>query len=326
MKTQQLALIISLLTFFAAGNLTAQQPTIDSLKIIPTYPTTYDIVKVIIYTSSAYTPCNLDTISFDIIGNQIFVSASPEIGIGPAICNSIDTITIGILNAATYDLICDLGTDVPPVQYDIDTIPFTVTQTIGPTIDSLTIIPTNPTTNDTVKVIGHTNFLTGTCFLIGSSINFNNETITVGVSHYIGGWPGICNSIDTLTIGKLNAASYELHYLLSDTLGPTTHDIDTIMFTVQQLNKLQLTDNSDEILKIYPNPTTTELNIDLNTLLTNKYQFDFYSVLGQKIKTVNTDEDSVSIDISNFKDGVYFIAITDGHGKRWMRKVIKKAS
>lgn len=99
------------------------------------------------------------------------------------------------------------------------------------TIDSLKIIPTNPTTNDTVKVITYTTFPNSSCNLTGSSINIIDSTINVYASHFQGGWPSICNSIDTLTIGKFNARTYELQYHLTDTAPPTTYDIDTIILS-----------------------------------------------------------------------------------------------
>lgn len=124
MKTHQLILAALLFTFFLSSNSKAQ--TIDSLKIIPTNPTTADTIKVIIYTFYSTSPCGLDTIAFDTIGNQILVSATAQLFDGAAPCYSIDTLTIGLLNAGDYELICDLSTDTPQTIYDTDTIYFTV--------------------------------------------------------------------------------------------------------------------------------------------------------------------------------------------------------
>lgn len=131
MKTLQLSLATLMVCWFLTSNSKAQTQAIDSLKIIPTNPTTNDTIKLIIYSYSPYTPCDLDTVAFDTMSNKIFVSATPVIGIGPATCTSIDTLTIGKLSAATYELICDLGTDAPPTTYDSDTLFFTVQQSNG---------------------------------------------------------------------------------------------------------------------------------------------------------------------------------------------------
>ena len=204
---------------------------------------------------------------------------------------------------------------------DVNIIPINNSRTI----DSLKIIPNNPTTNDTVRVIGYTRHPNSDCSLANSSVSIANDTITVVTSHTLGMLPTICNSIDTLTIGVLNTGSYELTYHLADTAPPTTYDIDTIIFTVQQVNALQPADNSGQKIKVYPNPTATELNIDLKTLPSDEYHINIYSVLGQKIKMVKTDKNNVSINISDLTEGVYFITITNGRGGQWTRKIIKNA-
>jgi len=204
---------------------------------------------------------------------------------------------------------------------DINIIPINNSRTI----DSLKIIPNNPTTNDTVKVISYTMHPNSDCSLTNSSVSITNDTITVNASYTLGMLPTICNSIDTLTIGVLNAGTYELTYHLADTAPPTTYDIDTIMFTVQQLNTLQHVEYSEKEIRVYPNPTISQINIELKILPADRYQIDFYSILGQKIKTVKTGKSNVSIDISDLTQGVYFITITDRHGGLWTRKVIKNA-
>jgi len=193
------------------------------------------------------------------------------------------------------------------------------------TIDSLKIIPINPTSNDTIKVICYTTFPYGDCNLGSSSVNIVDSIITIYTSYNIGLYPAFCNSIDTLTIGILNAGTYELTCHLSDTAPPTTYDIDTIIFTVQQGSGLQLIDNSGQEIKAYPNPTTTEIYINLKTQLNERHDIDIYSVFGQKIKTIKTDKKKILINISDLTEGVYFIVIISDYDKQWTQKIIKNA-
>ncbi|HIA37586.1 MAG TPA: hypothetical protein EYN89_12860, partial [Flavobacteriales bacterium] len=92
--------------------------------------------------------------------------------------------------------------------------------------DSLEIIPANPTTTDTVKVICYTTWMSVVpgqpCGypLLNSSLNINNNEIDVYKtpldsvdSNYIVLWV-LCNSIDTITVGRLNAGTYDLTYHL----------------------------------------------------------------------------------------------------------------
>ncbi len=106
-------------------------------------------------------------------------------------------------------------------------------------IDSLKIIPTNPTTSDSVKVISYTVFNSGDCQLASSSVNINGAAIDIYASHILGPYASYCYSTDIITIGKLDAGTYEIHYHLTANSLPTTNDIDTISFTVQQATGLQ---------------------------------------------------------------------------------------
>ncbi|HLG36116.1 MAG TPA: T9SS type A sorting domain-containing protein [Bacteroidia bacterium] len=195
-------------------------------------------------------------------------------------------------------------------------------------IDSLKIIPTNPTTNDTVKVISYTHWGINPCLLTSSSINTVNDSITVVAIH--GGFGNLqpCSSIDTLTIGVLNAGNYELIYYLPDTFWAVVFDIDTIIFTVQQASGLNQIDNSDQRIKIFPNPATTEVTINFGKAA--RYDVQVCNVVGEVLMhralTPNpspSGEGSASIDVSKFTPGIYFITITDEEGNRMVRKVVK---
>jgi len=198
-----------------------------------------------------------------------------------------------------------------------------------PTIDSLTIIPTNPTTNDTIKVISYTTYPNSPCYLISSIISIvdSNSNITVYASHYasINVWPMVCNSIDTLTIGKLIAATFELNYhLLSDTAPQTTYDIDTIIFVVQQTSGIKITDYSEHRIKVYPNPfkTTTTIFID-DELLTSPLEIKMYDIFGREIRRINKIKNNeIDITRDNLTGGLYFIKIISGNKILDSRKII----
>ena len=180
------------------------------------------------------------------------------------------------------------------------------------TIDSLAIVPTNPTTTDTVKIISYTFHPYSDCPLTSSSININNDTITVYVSHTLGIMPTTCYSIDTLTIGILNEGTYELTYHLFDTVPPNTYDlIDTISFTIQQSSGLQPTDYSDLRLRIYPNPfkTTTTIFID-DKLLTSPLKIRIYDIFGREIRRINKIRNNeINITRDDLTGGLYFIKV-----------------
>jgi hypothetical protein len=192
-----------------------------------------------------------------------------------------------------------------------------------PAINKLVIIPANPTSNDIVKVIGYTTFSSGGCPLTSSSLKINGTKITLHVCHTPGILTVICNSTDTLIIGKLDAGVYELHYYLYDARMLAHYDLDTVYFTVQLAVGLQLSDNSGQKIDAYPNPVSKEINLEFKNHSAEGYNISFYSVTGQKLKTIKESKNIIKIDISDLADGIYFMVISNEQEKLWSQKIIK---
>ncbi len=193
-----------------------------------------------------------------------------------------------------------------------------------PAIDSLRIIPAYPTSNDTVKVISHTIFPSGGCAMTASSVNISGSTVNVFATHTLGMLSVICYSNDTICIGKLNARNYDLIYNLALTTPPLTYDIDTLNFVVQQFTGMLPEDEAGQKPEIYPNPLTTTLNIRLKNNSEADFSIEVYGVLGKKIKSIRKINQRRSLNISDLKDGIYFMVITDSGQGRWVQKIIKK--
>ena len=189
-------------------------------------------------------------------------------------------------------------------------------------IDSLKIIPTSPTSNDTIKVIAFTTHASSGCPLTRSSVEFIDDTIIVRASHTLGPWQTICHSTDTLILGMLEPGNYELHYHLMDTSLTVTLDIVTISFTVIQAIGIQHIETQNSEIVIYPIPATSEVTIKLPYSY-NEYYIGIYSHLGQRIKAIYTRKNAISVNLSDVPDGIFYAVITDKYGRRWNKKIIK---
>ena len=88
---------------------------------------------------------------------------------------------------------------------------------------------------------------------------------------------------------------------------------------------LSLEENVLSGLKIYPNPTTGIVNIDLGTAsLDNKSIVKLYDIQGRIISTKEMNSSVDNINISNLSDGVYLITIENGASKTTKKIVLNR--
>jgi hypothetical protein len=128
----------------------AQWGVIDSVKLIPQFPTGISTVQVICYSHFGSTACYMTDSSVNTNGNVITVNANHMQGMLTAICNSTDTLIIGSnFSPGGYTVVYKLM-DIDTISYDVDTLYFFIEQVIGisenSTEDEIKIFP-NPTTD-----------------------------------------------------------------------------------------------------------------------------------------------------------------------------------
>ncbi|MFH0865892.1 MAG: T9SS type A sorting domain-containing protein [Bacteroidota bacterium] len=74
-----------------------------------------------------------------------------------------------------------------------------------------------------------------------------------------------------------------------------------------------------EDITISPNPTSDDIRLDLP----GKSEIEILNIKGQLIKTINTEEDFIRIDISGFARGIYFVKVKTKVGVE-VKKFIKE--
>jgi hypothetical protein len=81
--------------------------------------------------------------------------------------------------------------------------------------------------------------------------------------------------------------------------------------------------------KVYPNPTTGELNLSINAVKAGTVDVQIYSIDGltvKSIKSLNLQEgtNTINENISSFKNGIYFVKLTNTSSNEVMVKRIIK--
>lgn len=84
-------------------------------------------------------------------------------------------------------------------------------------------------------------------------------------------------------------------------------------------------DEGDNQFVIFPNPAENQIRFQFNGLNEAIYKADLIAINGSVIRSLNfSDENMVSIDISDLTEGVYTIMITDNYGFKSVKKIVKK--
>ncbi|MCF8299214.1 MAG: T9SS type A sorting domain-containing protein [Saprospiraceae bacterium] len=196
---------------------------------------------------------------------------------------------------------------------------FGVSIAYSQTINSLTTIPFNPTVNDVVSVVCNSTHPNSGCNLISDSIEVNSNIIYVEAMHYSGMMPAICTSTDTIAVGSFQPGNYTIIYTLKNQIMSIL-DIDSVNFTVilsTDVYKHQITNG----IKIFPNPSNGEINVELNVQLNNA-SLKVFDLTGKLINSYQLKNDQVFSFNSNLLPGIYFINVSDENGFLENRKLI----
>lgn len=74
-------------------------------------------------------------------------------------------------------------------------------------------------------------------------------------------------------------------------------------------------DNFDRIIKLYPNPATTDITFDLQKGYQRGMSVQIYSFLGKKVFEIPNAPQKSRIDLSDFNRGLYMYHLLDATGK-----------
>jgi len=111
--------------------------------------------------------------------------------------------------------------------------------------------------------------------------------------------------------------------LANDNVWESVTGYNTLNHTLNVTSgPLAVADNSKLDMTIYPVPTSSELNIELENIA--DYNIAFFNSIGQIVTVPSTSQtDKIVINTSNLSDGLYFVQLTKGNVKD-TRKIIVK--
>ena len=90
-------------------------------------------------------------------------------------------------------------------------------------------------------------------------------------------------------------------------------------FSCSIITSSEINITKNKILKIFPNPATSEINISIENI--NEYEISVFNILGEKQKT-ETGKSVISV--SELASGIYFITARSKGGVTYFsQKIIK---
>ena len=188
-------------------------------------------------------------------------------------------------------------------------------------VDSVKLIPAAPTTEDEIKIVYYNS---NSCFPFvfkSSEIDIQDDQIEMRLYYEEGMGQTFSYSIDTVTIGYLSVNDYSVKTIFNmNNIYEDTADYIVTFFVRQPSNIAEIA--TEKGIDIFPNPFTSEININSNLDIE---KIEFYSIEGKRIEVgENNAVLSRRINLSGLKQGGYLMMITDGNGRKYAKKIIKR--
>ena len=116
--------------------------------------------------------------------------------------------------------------------------------------------------------------------------------------------------------------SGELYLEVND--ANISNNLGTIFLHIFDVNNLSVSENEEQIISVYPNPTKSNLNIVYPNPLKERFIIQLTSINGSVISIKESSNDYQKMDLSHILSGTYLLSIIDSKGKNLItRKIIK---
>ncbi len=201
-----------------------------------------------------------------------------------------------------------------------------------PYIDSIVVMPPNPTDEDTIRIATRT-----TSPALGHQIYYLHylvdDTIYLEGCFYSGMLTAIQVYDDTSVIGTLPAGTYTIYYVgkLSNTpelcevtmYQTMTHTLVVTPSIPISTDDLTVTDAP--MFQVYPNPSEGLFSVQAKHPAQEEIQWEVFDLNGRLLKAGNPGRgaDKWSVDMTSFSQGLYMMRITTPHGVDTQKIVVK---
>lgn len=199
----------------------------------------------------------------------------------------------------------------------------------GQYIQSLTVLPANPTTTDTITVIADCAFPAGGCDESTQTLFVAGNQIFASALHCIGILTVICYDTDTFKIDPLPAGNYTFHFQLDAgglpspcTPGIVPGPSDSTTFVVSPaVGSAEMI--TQDAVSLYPNPSQNQIRFSGFSEGDFPVAVSVYSIEGKLVLGATLTDMETTMDVATLPDGPYQVSVTDVHNRQVMIPMVK---
>lgn len=200
-------------------------------------------------------------------------------------------------------------------------------QTNAQNILQLKTDPTQPTTNTPVKLIADVQFSSGDCKDKTLTFNQVGNKFETNAIHCLGALSVICYDSDTFNIGLLPAGNYRFFFHVETGIGPSPcspgivpgpDDSIDIVVTVAS----GLPDKENKAFSFHPNPADDNVNLRFAAISNDRF-IRIQNLSGATLLSAEAKATQLSIGLSEFSSGIYFIEVYENGNCTGREKLVK---
>lgn len=195
-----------------------------------------------------------------------------------------------------------------------------------PGIQSLYIVPDQPTINDEVKVVIETLHNMTPCYLDTAHVNFVENEIHIETDYFTGWGASFCSTTDTVSLGVLNEGHYDLWAYFDHN---NFQDSDTLSFFIGTPTNTAVNHKSDLHLNLYPNPLKSGiLNVNYTLESFSEVSLEIHDLTGKRVaQKIPGDqqpgEHNVEMDLKDLPKGLYFLRFHTGESMHLEKLIVQ---
>ncbi|HKR04299.1 MAG TPA: T9SS type A sorting domain-containing protein [Bacteroidia bacterium] len=202
-------------------------------------------------------------------------------------------------------------------------------------INSITHVPLNPTSTDTIYFYTDLSFPSGNCNEHTQFSGVLGQNVYAGAVHCLGMLTFICSYTDTFKIDPLPAGVYNFTFQvlyggLPSPCTPTSAGVtDSIPFTVSSASAVPSVSSGTQDFMMLPNPAgnTIKLNMTDKIAAAKNKSLVIYSVEGKEIRNWGLENNKLEneIDISYLNNGIYLCnVVTENYASEMVKLIVIK--